>query len=111
MKVQRLYFLLFFLILGCASIGLEPAQTFSDKEAYALGQLAGIRDVAANAVRNGTLDREEGQDVLAVTDRCRDFIDTARAIYNAGDTAGANSKLAMATAILAELQKHYGGGA
>lgn len=105
MKPQR-YFLFFTLLViaGCAS--LEPAQSFSQKFAYAIGVHTAILQATTSAVEAGTIHSSDAQSILVQADQAKTVLDVANAAYAAGDEAGANSKLAIALTSLTALQEY-----
>lgn len=109
MRLNYALFLAFVLLAGCSSLGIEPATNYDQREAYALGTLTAIRDAAANSVRLGDLSREDGQDVLDMTDDARAMIDSARLIHDAGDVTEASTRLAAVSEILRQLQSYLRG--
>lgn len=101
------------LLVGCAQIGLQPAQTFDEKVAYAYGSVTSLRLSAVNALNAGTIMSADADKVQTLADQARAFLDGARAVNAAGDNAGAEDKLMRASIILTELQKYMaakGGG-
>lgn len=93
-------------VTSCASIGLQPAKSFDEGWAYALGQTTALRQAAADGVRTGSLTADDGEYVLKVTDQSRALLDAARAAHGAGDVETAEGRLALTTSILAQLQAY-----
>lgn len=96
-------FLLLLTLVGCASLGLAPAQSFDQKLAYAYGTHTAVLQAAASAVTAKTLSPSDGEQVLKLADESRALLDAAKA---AGDTATGGNKLALATTILTQLQTY-----
>lgn len=109
MKHLRHHFTLFafaLVLTGCASLATEPAQTFNQKFAYAIGIHTAILQATASAVTAGTISSKDAQAILTQADTIKVGLDAAEAANAAGDTAGANSKLAIALVGLQTLQDY-----
>lgn len=91
---------------GCASLGLEPAQSFDQKLAYAYGTHTAVLKAADAALTAGSINVEDARKALNLADEARTYLDAAKLVYAAGDTGAANNKLALATAILTQLQTY-----
>ena len=91
---------------GCAAIGLQPAKSFEEGWAYALGQTTALRQAATDGLNAGTLTADDGEYVLKVTDQSRALLDAARAAHGAGDVETAEDRLALTTQILTQLQAY-----
>lgn len=115
MYAYRLTWLYLALVLlcGCSSLGLAPAQSFEEKLAYAYGTHTAVLQAATTSLNSGALSREDAAYILKASDQARSLLDSAKALESSGDSTGANSKLALATAALTALQsylsKHNGG--
>lgn len=94
------------LLLGCASLGLAPAQSFEQKVAYAYGVHTAVLQSATSAVTHKDISQDEGKQVLKLADDSRTLLDASRQAFNLGDVSTANGKLALATSILSELQTY-----
>lgn len=95
------------LMLGaCASLGLEPAQSFDERLAYAVSQNAAARQAAANSRDAGEIEVTDAQFVLKVTDEARTLLDAARVAADVGDISSAEGRLSLATSILVNLQAY-----
>lgn len=97
-------------VAGCGSLGLEEAQGFNDRAAYALGTHTAVLQATTRALNLGEISSDEAADVAELADRSRSLIDAAREVYNAGNEAEASQKLAIATSILQQLQAYLRGG-
>lgn len=96
-----------FLATSCASIGLAPAQSFSDKLAYAYGVHTAVLNTAALSVASKSLSVADARKVLSLADQSRGLLDDAKALSSSGaDTATATGKLILATQILEQLQTY-----
>lgn len=100
------FLLLASLLAGCASLGLEPAQGFDQKLAYAYGTHTAILKAGDQALTDGSISVDDAKHVLAIADQSREVLDAAKRIYAAGDKEGANAKLLLATQVLSELQTY-----
>ena len=94
------------ILVGCASIGLTQPKSLSERIAYGYGVNAGVRTAAANSLQAGTLSREDGEYVLAITDQTRGYLDAARVAAGAGDVSTAEGRLLLALSVLDEIQRH-----
>lgn len=84
------------LLSGCAQLGLQEADTFEKKLAYAYGQNTGFRQAATQGVTERKLSGDEGTAVLGFTDNTRVFLDAARV---ATDPAKAQTNLTLALGV------------
>jgi hypothetical protein len=91
---------------ACGSLGLQPAQSFNDRVAYAFGVHTAVLQSATSAVNFGDITTEEARSLLELSDRARNLIDVARTVHAAGDVEGANQRLALSLSILQELQAY-----
>lgn len=97
-----------FLSVSCANLGLQPAQSISDKVAYAYGVHTAILNTAAVAVGNKSLSVSDARAVLQLADQSRALLDDAKLISGT-DTTAAAAKLTLAVAILEQLQTYLKG--
>lgn len=93
-------------VSSCAYLGLEPAQSFDERLAYAVTQNAAVRTAAANALEAKTIDVDDAKRVLAITDQARTALDAARLAAGVGDLNTAESRLTLAATLLTELQRY-----
>lgn len=93
-------------VASCASLGLEPAESFEDRVGYALGTHTAVLQATTRALNLGEISSAEAEDVASLADRSRALIDTARRVHAAGDTDQASRTLAMAITVLNELQAY-----
>lgn len=109
MKVKSLALLASLVMLefmaGCASLGLAPAKTLSDRLAYGYATLASVQYAAANDITAGELGSEDGEAILRVGDQTRTLLDGAKALLET-DPEGANTKLTLAVGLLTQLQAY-----
>lgn len=106
MKIKPLLPLFLLLLAGCAQLGLEPAQTFEDRLAYAVSQNAAVRIASARSLDAGDITADDMQSVMKINDEVRTILDAAKVAAGAGDLSSAESRLALATALLVKLQDH-----
>lgn len=94
------------LLAGCASLGLPTPKGFDQQ----LGQAYGIHTAVLQTISVGTTSRQlSSADATAINTiavNARVLLDSAKAVETAGDLAGAQSKLAMATSLLTQLQTY-----
>lgn len=93
------------LMVGCASVGLQPAQTIDDKLAYAYGVHTAVMSTASIGVLNHTLTAADGRQVLSLADQSKTLLDAAKGLEGT-DLTTANSKLVLATELLTQLQNY-----
>ena len=105
-KLKNAFTLLAFLMVltGCASMGNEKADTFSKQLAYATGINKAVVDAVTSSTSAGTLGSDDAASVLAKADEAHAILVAANSAYQAGDQAGAQSKLATALTALTALQ-------
>lgn len=108
MKSLRTTFLALALCLltACAQMGLTQASSFDQQLAYGYSTVAAVRTSAANALTAGTITVPDAQKALATTDTARIALDAAGEANGHGDVSTATGKLAMATALLTQLQQY-----
>jgi hypothetical protein len=94
------------LLSACTALGLQPAQTFNQKLAYAYGTHTAVLQAATMDVKAGTLKSADAQQILQLSDQAKTILDSATALAASGDTTGATNKLALATAALTALQTY-----
>lgn len=94
------------LLVACAQLGLAPAKSFDDGLAYAYSNVAAIRLSTAQAVMDGTLDKDDGKSVLDHTDMARQVLDGARQAESAGNMQEAQGRLAMVMNVLAQMHAY-----
>jgi hypothetical protein len=98
--------LLLLILTACASLGLEPAQEFDERLAYAVAQNAAVRQAAANSLNAGEIEVTDAQFVLKTTDEARTLLDAARVAAEAGDIATAEGRLSVVAAVTVNLQTY-----
>jgi hypothetical protein len=105
--IRQVRFLaLVLLIAGCASLGLAPASSLTDRIAYSYASHSAVLNATTAALEAGDIGVEDAQRVLKVADQARDALDAARLAVNAGDVSTAEGRLQLAASILTELQAY-----
>ncbi len=89
---------------GCATLGVAPPQTFSQRYVYGMAQVSALRVTAANALDAGQISLEASRRVLQLTDEARGVLVLADSVNNAGKSG--EPQLALALAVLTELQRY-----
>ena len=92
-----------FLLAACAQLGLQTADTFDKKLAYAYGTHTAVQNATKNRINQHQLTSADGEAVLKLADDSRVFLDAAKTI---GDPTEAASKLALAMSVLTQLQAY-----
>lgn len=100
-----LTFLLCAVLSACASLGVTEPKSLSDRLAYGYGTYTAVVSSAANAVSAGDITKDDGAEVLKLTDQARSILDGARATVDT-DPAGASRKAELAIAVLAQAQNY-----
>ncbi len=105
-KLQNAFTLLAFAIVlvGCASLGNEKAETFRQQLAYAEGVHTSVIDATTSSLNAGTITSAEAESVAKQADNAQLILKASKTAYEAGDSAGANAKLATALTALQALQ-------
>jgi len=93
-------------LVGCASLGNEPAQSFKQRLAYAEGVHTAVLDATTSSLNAGTISSAEAQSVATKADEAQVVLEAAKTAYAAGDVEGADSKLAIALTALQTLQDY-----
>lgn len=107
-KLQNAYTLFAFLLVltGCATLGTTQPKSFADREAYAVGIYTAVQNTVTISVGNQSMSSTEGSVIIKQAETAKVILDTARAAFNAGDTAGADAKLVTALTVLEALQAY-----
>lgn len=93
---------------ACATFGIAEPQSIDQRIAYTVSQVTAVRSATARAVANDTVSAEDGQKVLKMTDDAKALCDGARAALSAGDPKTAESRVLLATSVLAALREFLG---
>lgn len=89
---------------GCQFLGVTQPKSFRDDYAYALAQVTAVRKTATDLLNARQLSVADAEYVLKTTDQARAYLDTARGVYEAGETVKGQSGLELATNVLLQLQ-------
>ena len=95
------------LVAGCVS--LAPANTLSERLAYAMGSHTAVLAATTQAVEVGDISSDDAERVLSVADTARQALDAAGLALGAGDLTTAEARLQLATSLLARLQTYLRG--
>jgi len=95
------------LVAGCVS--LAPANTLSERLAYAMGTHTAVLVATTQALELGDITSDDAQRVLTVADTARQTLDAAGLAIGVGDLATAEARLQLATSLLARLQSYLRG--
>jgi DNA uptake protein ComE-like DNA-binding protein len=91
------------LLVSCAQLGIAPAQSFDQKLAYAEQADAAVLTASTASLRAQQISSADHEKVIAMADQAKGFIDAAKLASNPAD---ANAKLALATAVLTQIQTY-----
>lgn len=92
------------LLQGCQVLGITQSKSFRDEYAYALAQVTAVRKTATDLLTAKQISVADAEYVLKTTDQARVYLDTARAVYEAGDSLKGQSGLELAMNVLLQLQ-------
>lgn len=108
MKQAISLFAVLLILVGCAQLGLQPAEKFEEKLAYAYGVHTAVLDStkASLTAPKPTVTSAEATQVLKLADESRVILDASRVAFKAGDISTAEGKLLLATTILTQLQTY-----
>ena len=106
--MKKLYALpaLVLMLIACASAGLAPATTFTDKLAYAYGLHTAVLQATTAGVLNSSVTPADAEAILKQSDTAQGLLDAARLANGVGDLTTATNKLALAVAALQALQTY-----
>lgn len=105
MKPQFLLPLLL-LLASCAQLGLSTPKGFDQQLANAYGIHTAVISATTTALNAGSLSSADAIQVQTIATTSRTLLDTAKAAETAGDTAGAQKNLVLATSALQALQAY-----
>lgn len=108
MKTDRRLFLPLALIVAsalvaCGTLFVAP-QSFSERLAAGYIAHTAVTTAATNALRAGDISSADAEHVLKIGAEARAVLDAAKLANDAGDVATAQGRLAMAVAIITQLQ-------
>lgn len=93
-------------LAACAQVGLQPAQSFEQRLAYAYATNTAVREASTAALTAGEISADDMAHVLALNDQARALLDAARIASGAGDLGTAEARLTLATSVLTQLQTY-----
>jgi len=93
-------------LTGCQSLGLPAPQGFDQQLAQAYGIHTAVVSATATALTAGSISANDAQSVQGLERNARTLLDTAKAAETAGDAAGAQKDLVLATTALTALQAY-----
>ncbi len=88
-------------LAACAQMGVPQPQSCQQRLAYAYGVNTAVREASVAELKAGAITTEDMEHIIALNDQARALLDAARTLP---DPAQAESRLALATAVLTELQ-------
>lgn len=94
------------LLSACAQLGVQPPQSLGERLAYAYGVNTAVRDASTSALVAGEITADDMANLIELADQARGLLDGARMAYGAGDMGTAESRLALATSVLVQLQTY-----
>lgn len=89
---------------ACSTVGVAAPQSPSQAIAYGYGSVAALRTQAAQGLASGAVSVATAQKVLVLTDQARTYLDAAKAALASGDTSTTSGQLALAAAIITQVQ-------
>jgi hypothetical protein len=89
---------------GCTALGLQQPKTFRDDYAYAITQVTAVRDTATTLLERRQISIKDAEYVLETSRQSRAYLDTAKQVYEAGQTLEGKTQLELATSILTQLE-------
>lgn len=104
--MKKLLIIAVLLLAGCASLGLPTPQGFDQQLGQAYGIHTAVLQTIALGATNGQLSSADAASINTIAVNSRVLLDSAKAVETAGDLAGAQSKLSMATSLLTQLQTY-----
>ena len=94
------------LLVGCASLGLEKPQTFTERLAYGYAQHTAVLQGATSSLSVGAITADDAERILKESDSARVALDAARVAAGSGDVGTAEGRLAFAITALTQLQAY-----
>lgn len=101
--------LLLILASACASIGLQPATSFTQRLGYAYGTHTSVLQGTTAALDAKEITSTDAEHILVVADQGRMVLDGAKVAFAGGDVTTAEGKLKLAAGILTQLQAYLRG--
>jgi hypothetical protein len=108
MRLRQLSLLPVFLLIlsACSTLGLEKAQGFTDRLAYANGQVTAVANSATTALSSGRISVEDAKFVSATAKEAGALLDAAQGANEAGDPKSAQGRLLLALNVLDQLSTY-----
>ena len=112
---MRYLILVVLLLGGCAALGLQTADTFNQKLAYAYGQVTAARKGATAVINAQCVDPKaagcqaavaDGKHIQSMADEARTGLDQAKTFAAAGNLTQANVQLQLESAALTALSTY-----
>lgn len=105
---MRLYVMpvLLLVLSACAALGLEQPRDFSERKAYADGQVTAFVNTARASFAAGRLSEEDSREALKIAKEASALLDTADLAAGAGDMSQAEDRLSLALAALNRLEAY-----
>lgn len=95
-----------FVVVGCSSLGMAPAQSFNDRLAYSYGTHTAVLTATTQSLEAGEIGSQDAARVLKIADEARTTLDAAKLANGIGDMKTAEGRLQLATTILTQLQTY-----
>lgn len=92
---------------GCALLGLERPESFTERLAYAYSTHTAIVAATAESVAAADITVEAAESIAEGAREARELLDGARAVNDLGNSAEAGNRLALATTILDRLRGSF----
>lgn len=105
MRIRQYLYLWLLLLVGCASLGLEPPQDLGDRLAYAEGMNTALRDASTDALNHHEITSDDMQHVRDINKQAKALLSGARLVMDT-DPKTAEERLLAATKLLTELQNY-----
>lgn len=109
MKFTVTWVLSLFLLTACGALGLTAPKGFDQQLAEAYGVDTAVLQAATTALNTKAITAAEATEVNKQAISTRALLDAAKAAEQEGNTKGASSDLALATAALTALQQYLNG--
>lgn len=97
--------LLFLLLAGCSTLGLEEPRDFPERLAYAEGLNTALRDASTDALDHHEITSKDMEHVMDINRQAKGLLGPARLFMNT-DLSTAEAKLTAAMKLLTELQSY-----
>ena len=98
--------LILLMMSACASIGIAPAESFTQRLAYAYATQTAVLQSTTQSLEAGEIGSEDAVRVLAVADKAREALDAAKLASGVGDLSTAEARLNLAVSLLSQLQSY-----